>query len=335
MSEVTVRTAGTVARTALGKTIPEKKLAFFFRNFGRLLATGMSIPESLERAASGADPELLAICRRAIPKLRAGSELFRALEPDRGRFPELTLPVLEVGEVSGTLEGAAHRLAEAFDRIDGFDSKFRRAKVDPVKIVLGAVFFRAVFSGGGEPVAVILGILQTALTAIIAIFVLKLVHRNLFRWPSLHALVDKIHLAIPHVGAIERSVASARWARSFSTMWHAGVPISLTLEVASRSSLNAYYERQLMKAAEATRMGLSIAQSLEKVELLPKHLLPILNVGHESSRFSELLDHFVDAVEEEAIVKAQQESAGAALAMYLVMGFIALMIALGTLAGTR
>lgn len=322
-----------MVRASWGRTIPEKKLATFFRNFGYLLRTGMSIPDSLVKASAIHDEELGAICRRAVPKLLAGGELSKALEPDRHRFPELTIPVLEVGEVSGTLEEAANRLADAFDGMDTFQNQFTRAKIEPAKIVLGAVFFRLVFSGGSELAAAAIAVALTALEAILVIFLLRLAHRNLYRWPKLHRLVDKIHLAIPHVGAIERAVASARWARSFATMWHAGVPISYALEVASRSSLNAYYEYELMKAADLTRQGKSIRDSLESCELTPRHLLPILSVGHESARFGESLDAYVGALEDEAVLKAQQETAAASLMLYLVMGFVAAMIALSSMAG--
>jgi type II secretory pathway component PulF len=295
----------------------------------------MSIPESMAKASSIFDDELAVICRRAGPRMFAGSEMFRALEPDRMRFPELTIPVLEVGEVSGTLDEAAFRLADAFARMSGFDRKFKDVKIEPIKIVVGVILFKLVFGGGDDPVKVGLSALYAALEAIAVIFVLRTLHRNLYRWPRLHRLVDKIHLAIPHVGGIERCVASARWARSFATMWHAGVPISQALEVASRSTLNAYYEFVLMRAAEMTRQGKSLKESLDTVELLPKHLLPILNVGHESAHFTEALDHYVDALEDEAILKAQQETGAAMVALHLIMGFIALMIAFASLAGGR
>lgn len=322
--------APTALRNVWGLTIPERRLAIFFESLGHLISTGVSIPESLLKASAMIDDELASICRVTAPKLREGVPLHQALEPYRQRFPEMVLPILEVGEVSGTLDDAAYRLGKVFHQIDGFSKKFKDVKIEPLKVAGGAIFFRCVFAAGTDPMQ----ILKLAVITVVEVFVTygiyRYVHRNLYRWRKLHILVDKIHLAIPHVGAIERSVASARWARSFGTMWNAGVPISQALEVSSRSSLNAYYEVQIMKAAELTRQGKGLAESLSTMELTPRHLLPILSIGEKSADFGKALDVFVDAMEEEAIVKAQQESQAAMLTMYLIMAFLAALLALGT-----
>jgi len=305
-------------------------LATFFANAARAIGSGVAIPNALTAAASF-DPELSDIAQSIAPKLWRGDSLHASLQPFRSRLPELCLPVLEVGEVSGTLEGACQRLANTFEAIDSFQRRFSDVGLDIRKIVLGAVFFKIVFSGGGSFGSMAIGVAWTVGEILIAYLLLRLAYRELWRAPKLHRLVDKIRIAIPHMGAIERNLATARWARSFATMWHAGVPISQALDVASRSTLNAYYESRLQEAVRLTRDGVGLPRALDGLELAPRHLLPLLEVGEQTARFGEALDRYVGALEEEALIKSQQEAMGAMVIGYMASMMIAVFFALGVI----
>lgn len=316
-------------RSAWGSTISERTLGHFFYNIERLIASGTSIPASLIAASKGLDSELQTICESVEPRLRAGVALFEALTPYRRRFPEVVLPVIEVGEVSGTLDDACGRLAKMFQAIDGYRLRYRDVAIEPIKVIAGGVIFKIMFSMGASPTQLLIIAATTFAELLLAYILLRLIYKNLWRWPKLHRLVDKIHLAIPHIGAVERNLATARWARSFATMWHAGVPLTRALDVSSRSTLNAYYEEQLQQAVLLTREGKSLTESLDGIELTPRHLLPMLKIGEETARFGEALDRYVDVLEEEALVKAQQESTAAMVLAYLIAGLCALLIVFG------
>ncbi len=316
-------------RSAWGATISDRKLGHFFANSARLVGSGIAIPTALITASRGLDPELEAICVAMEPRLMNGVALHLALVPYRLRFPEMVVPVIEVGEVSGTLDDACSRLAKVFQAIDGYKARFKGVALEPVKVIAGGVLFRVLFAVGSGPLALVQIALFT-IVELLALYVgLRMIRRNLWRWPRLHVLVDKIHLAIPHVGAIERSLATARWGRSFATMWHAGVPVSQALDVASRSTLNAFYEAELQRSVVLTRAGKSVTESLEGIELTPRHLLPLLKVGEETAKFGEALDQYVDVLEEEALLKAQQEATAAMVMVYLIAGLIIVLIAFG------
>lgn len=316
-------------RAAWGATIPERVLGHFFANFARLIGSGIIISESVLTASRGLDKELQGICEAIAPRLQNGVPLHEALEPYRLRLPEMTIPVLEVGEVSGTLDDACSRLAGAFQKMDGFDKRWEDVAVEPKKFILAGVMFSLLFAVGSDLWGVVRVAVVTAVQLTLVYLVFRFLMSNRHRWPKFHVLTDKIHLAIPHVGAIERNLATARWGRSFATMWHAGVPVSQALDVSSRSTLNAYYEQQMRYAVQLTRQGVGVSEALSHIELTPRHLLPLLKVGEETAQFGEALDKFVEALEDEALVKAQQETTAAVLTIYLVAGFIVLMMALG------
>jgi type II secretory pathway component PulF len=249
-----------------------------------MLRSGRGLPDTLRTAALLADPELRQIMRIVAPALEHGESLSSALAPFRSRLPRLFLPVLEVGETSGKLDAAMQRLADAFSAEDGFEAHFRYTIFNPwaVKLVIIVEMIRFVLGGAYVPAIVLAALLI------------------LYGMQFCRLAVDKISLALPYVGVVERNVAAVRWARSFSTLWQAGVPVSAALRISARSTLNAYYERAIRKAEDDTLAGRSLAESLAGTQLLPAHLLTVIAAGEESGRLGEALDHFITALQAEA-----------------------------------
>jgi type II secretory pathway component PulF len=122
-------------RRWIGEPIPAQTFAFCFDRFATLLNTGMPVNEALRKAAPSDDAELAGICAAVEGPLRSGVPLHRALLPWKGRLPEIVLPILEVGEVSGTLDGAARRLAGAFGQAAALERRYRTAIYNPWLII--------------------------------------------------------------------------------------------------------------------------------------------------------------------------------------------------------
>jgi type IV pilus assembly protein PilC len=244
------------------------------------------------------------------------------LERHRDRLPEIVIPVLEVGEVSGTLEAASRRLAEAFEKAGGIQRKYRFAVFDPKLIIALAVLQSVIF--GFAPY--FLGTVWIAFQTLVRLLAIYLIARVVLKWLNrnlrFRMAIDTVKLALPHAGTIARNLAAARWGRSFATLWHAGVPVSEALEVSSRSALNAHFEEAMMLAARRTREGWSVADSLAATPLLPKYLVDILKTGETAGDFGAVLDRFVVLLENEALSMATQELAGAAVAMNLLLAYL-------------
>ncbi len=107
------------------------------------------------------------------------------------------------------------------------------------------------------------------------------------------------------LGPISRNLSIARWARSFAVLWSAGVNIAKALEVSSRSSLNAYYERALSVAAAQTRLGRPLSQSLAGAEMLPPYLLHIIQTSETVGRMDDQLLSLAAEMEREALTRAE------------------------------
>lgn len=294
-------------RRLLGEPLPLQTLACFFDQFATLLATGMPVNAALRQAAPPGEPELQAIAATVDGALQAGVPLYRALLPYQERLPEIVLPILEVGEVSGTLEGAARRLATAFGQTAAVERRFRTAVFDPWLAILGLSLYKAAMTPVNTSLETVGVALTTALTLTCLYLVGRWALRLLFLWQPLRLAVDTVKLALPHAGTIVRNLAAARWGRSFATLWNAGVPVSNGLEISSRSALNAHYERALQQAALHTREGMSLSASLATTEFLPAYLVDILRTGEFSGSLGTSLEQFVRLLEEEAFTRAAQE----------------------------
>jgi type II secretory pathway component PulF len=310
-------------RVWLGEPIPLQHLALFFDLFATLLATGMPVDEAFLKAAPPIDLEIQAICASVVRPLQTGVPLHQALYPYRHRLPEIVLPILEVGEVSGTLEDAAHRLAHAFGEVSVLERRYRTTVFYPWYVILGLSLREGAVSMVGETRLMVIRTLFTFLMLSSLYVAGRFAARFLFRWQGLRLVVDTIKLALPHAGTIARNFSAARWGRSFATLWSAGVPVSHALEISSRSALNAHYERAIQQVALQTRQGYSLAESLSATQLLPAYLPDILHTGEMSGRLGAAIEHFVRILEDEAFTRASQTST-----VYISVGQTILLVTL-------
>lgn len=304
------------ARRILGLTIPMAPLAFFFHALSIMLSAGRSIDEALGSLAAGYDPELEGICDSIRMQIRSGASLKSSLQVHKSRFPEIVPCVLEVGEISGGLTDSAQRLAEAFEQEVDAIRKFRKGAWDPTIVVIAStliVFIGLVLQSleslslEGPVVPALIRMALKAFGAMLMIggiwLIARVVFRIVFRWQPARIVVDTVKLSLPGLGTVFRNLSAARWVRSFATMWAAGVNISVALEVASRSALNAHYERALQRASFRTRRGESLAKSLTR-DLLPAHLLTIITTCEMTGNMDTALVAIAKEMEREALARA-------------------------------
>jgi type II secretory pathway component PulF len=303
----------------MGERIPVAALARTFDQFAVLLNTGMPISEAFRRAAGVSDPELVSISKAVEGPLMTGVPLSHALLPWRDRLPEIVLPILEVGALSGTLDGSSRRLGGAFGQSAALERHYRFAIFNPWVVIVcyslytNLVVFTSSLAQGASAVC------STALHLTAMYIIGLLLLRLICKWEPLRYLLDSIKLAIPGMGMIARNLAAARWGRSFATLWSCGVPVSTALEVSSRSALNAKYERAFKQAALRTRYGEQLADCLTSTELLPKNLVEMVRVGEISGSLGISIEQFAAELESEALTQASQQLAFLVTAVQIIL----------------
>lgn len=311
------------ARSLLGYTIPQKTLGLFFDSVAVLLHTGVSLPQALLRSSLVGDPELRQVCEAVAFALDRGASLSAAFRPHSHRFPPLVLPLLAVGEMSGSLEAAARRLAHSFNAGAAVERRFKTDVFNLWLIVLALGLLRG-FQMINQPILDILRAVASTLITLAAWYLGgQVVVRGLMSWPWLRLQVDMVKVALPHMGTVIRNLAAARWARSFATLWGASVAISPALEVSSRSALNAYYEQAILRAAQEMRHGRSLHESLGGTQLLPAYLIGIIATGEMSGNLAEGLERLAADLEDEAFHRASQEMMTMVVAGEVVLAVVA------------
>jgi len=327
-------------RTCAGYLIPQQPLAFFFESASVLLGAGYGLPDALLKASAHSDPELQAICRVIAPELSRGASLTAALRPYSHRLPDLVLPILEVGEAAGTMEGSTKRLADAFNQSLGVKRRIKYGAFDPwlviaIMTLLSAVTMTIIAISNSTPVPLtleVIGILLGTILSFVGFSISylagRIITRQLMRLERLRLWVDTIKLALPRLGLVFRNLAAARWARSYATLWSAGVMVSYALEISSRSALNAHYEKAICEAAASTRQGRSLHDSLKATQLLPANLLSVIAIGETSSHVAEALARMATAMEEEAYHRSIQEMNGIVIACQVTLMFLAVALAM-------
>jgi type IV pilus assembly protein PilC len=307
-------------KSLLGYTIPVSVLAMFFEGMALMLRSGRSVADSILQASSYLDPELRQMCAEIAPDVRGGASLHAKLLPYGHRFPEIVMPVLEVGEAAGGLPDAAKRLADTFQLANNVQRRFKYGVFNPWLFILILVllqFIKAIIialmttASSVSLTAVALSIAaQTLMGAIVLValyLAFRVIVRVLFRYEPLRLVVDTITVALPRSGLVFRNLAAARWARSFATLWGAGVNVSTALEISSRSALNAHYARAMRRAAIQTRQGKSLSQCLAETQLLPRHLLSCIATSEFAGRMEETLLTLSADLEQDAYTRALEE----------------------------
>jgi hypothetical protein len=168
----------------------------FFDSLAIQLNMGRPIAEAfVDAAGNSGDPELYQIFTAVAPKLRSGQSLPSCLKPYEERFPELVMCVLNVGEVSGGISGAAQRLADTYKQMVAMQRSLSNNSFSPVKILLILCFIDMVLvlihelgrngdnlSGLALTFTVVTSVGIFAATVIAEVYIARAILHQMYRW---------------------------------------------------------------------------------------------------------------------------------------------------------
>lgn len=316
-------------RAFLGGDSPTEQLADFWGELSLLIATGVPLADALHAASRSLDSEWQEIYADAARSVATGVPLHQALAKWEAKLPPIVLPILQFGETMGTTQEAIRQLAEAFQRAAIVHQKFEYSAVNPgfavPLMLLPTMLLIPLFI---ENMALYITYCLGCMGISISAWMLR--HRIVSRQPRSHKKA-KAKLKRTFYGLAQRNLAGARWARTLAVLWHCGVPISTALEVSARTTKNLHYETALQQAAERTRSGATLHESLAGTRLLPDRMLDIIRTGETAGDLGPALDRFADFMEDDAKMLAAQNFAlrtfGPMLLLALVLAIVCLLFA--------
>lgn len=329
------------------KAIKAKDVAIFTRQLATMMKAGVPLLQSFDIVAKGHDnanvSKLLYDIKADIESGRTMAQAFR--EHPR-QFNDLYCNLVEAGETAGILEAVLDRLAIYQEKSMELRRKIKAAMFYPAMVIGAAVLitaiimifvipaFKSVFASFGAelpaPTMIVMAISEftVAYWWLIAggcAGLVTVLMESYKRSEAMRNMLDRVTLRLPVFGEIIRKAIIARWTRTLSTMFAAGVPLVDSLTSVAGASGNYVYSSATLKIQREVSTGTSLTTAMNNVDIFPPMVIQMTAIGEESGS----LDHMLSKSAE--FFEAEVDSAVEALASLMEP---LIMIVLGTLIGS-
>ena len=291
------------------------------RQIATMLGAGVTLIQSLEMIGQGhAKASMRKLLGEITNEVKSGNPLSSALRKHPLYFDDLYCDLVETGEQSGALETIYDRIALYKEKAEALKSKIKKAMFYPIAVLVVAfivttillVFvvpqFEEIFAGFGaelpaftQMVLKLSNFVQSYGVFIaagmgVAGFLFVRAHR---KSPKLRDYVDARILAIPIIGAILKKAAIARFTRTLSTTFAAGVPLIGALDSAAGASGNAIFRDAILFIRKEVAGGIQMNVAMRATNVFPDMVTQMIAIGEESGAVDEMLGKIATIYEAE------------------------------------
>jgi len=306
---------------APGKKIKPMDIANFTRQMATMMKAGVPMLQSLDLIIEGAEnPRMRALVEGLKQDVAAGNSLGFALRKQPLYFDDLYCNLVESGEQSGALETLLDRVASYKEKTESLKAKIKKAMYYPVAVIIVAIVvsaillikvvpqFQEVFSGFGAELPaftqMVIG-LSESLQEDWLIILLVLIGvgygftESLKRSKKMRDALDRFTLKLPIVGNIIYKSAAARFARTLSTTFAAGVPLTDALDSVAGATGNVVFQNATQKIKTDVSSGTQLNFSMRGTGVFPPLAVQMTAIGEESGSLDFMLDKVAAIYEEE------------------------------------
>ncbi|WP_199610727.1 type II secretion system F family protein [Flocculibacter collagenilyticus] len=307
-------------------TSGEKKLkpadiAVITRQIATMLAAGVPLVQTIEMIGSGAENKAVTTLMGQINlKVSAGTPLSEALKDHPRYFDDLYCDLVKSGEQSGALDRIFDRIALYKEKAEALKSKIKKAMFYPVAVLIIAgivtsvllIFvvpqFAEIFAGFGAELPAftqfVLGISETMQEYWWIVLATLVGGGYLFGYTkrknkAFSDKVDAMILKLPIVGNILDKAAVARYARTLSTTFAAGVPLVEALDSAAGASGNAVYRDAINEVKTEVSSGNQMNYAMKHTNVFPDMVCQMVAIGEEAGSIDSMLDKVANVYEQE------------------------------------
>ena len=305
------------------KKIQPADIAIFTRQLATMMKAGVPLVQAFDIVAEGTDHEKM---RELILTVRtevsSGTGLAGALEKHPLHFDELFCSLVASGENSGTLEVMLDRVATYKEKTEALKAKIKKAMTYPIATIVVAIVVTGILlvkvvpqfaetfqSFGSDLPGFTLFVLRLSewvqgwwFIMLLGFFVGGYVFSQAKRRSKRFAdWLDSVALKLPILGSVVHDAVIARFSRTLSTTFAAGVPLVEALESTAGAAGNAIYAAAIRRIRDDVTAGTSLALSIRTTGLFPTMLLQMTAIGEESGSLDDMLgkvaDHYEAAVD--------------------------------------
>ncbi|EJM82489.1 MULTISPECIES: type II secretion system F family protein [unclassified Pseudomonas] len=306
---------------SLGQRIKANDIALFTRQMATMMKAGVPLLQSFDIIGEGFEnPAMRKLVDEVKQEVAAGNSFAAALRKKPQYFDELYCNLVDAGEQAGALDTLLERVATYKEKSESLKAKIKKAMTYPLAVVVVAIIvtgillvkvvpqFESVFKGFGAQLpaftVMVIGLSQFMQdwwwlmlgVLIAAIFGV----RHAFKTSQgFRDRTDTWLLKLPLIGALMYKSAVARYARTLSTTFAAGVPLVEALESVAGATGNIVFKRAVLRIKQDVSTGMQLNFSMRTAGVFPNMAIQMTAIGEESGALDDMLDKVASFYEAE------------------------------------
>jgi type IV pilus assembly protein PilC len=326
--ELTEKKGALTMELTLVKRVKAAELTVMTRQLATMISSGMTLLRAFYVLEDQLENKLLKETVGAVREdIESGLAFSDALEKHPKIFNPLYVSMVRAGETGGMLEASLERVSDQLEKDDALRRQVKAAMAYPIVVLTFAVsvligliafivpVFVGVFKDFGGQLPLITRITVKASNLVtgswyILVPVIVAIVIGFRKWRKStwgRPQWDRVRLKFPFkIGDTVQKISLARWSRTFSALYAAGVPIMQAIEITGQTAGNAVLEKAMGDVIESVKSGGSIADPLKDAPIFPPMVAQMIAVGEETGNLDAMLSKVADFYEDEvaAAVKA-------------------------------
>jgi len=308
-------------REKRGKKVTEKDITLFTRQLSVMMKSGVPLLQSFDIVAKGAEnPSVAKLFMDIKADVETGTSLSKAFRKYPLYFDGLFCNLVGAGEAAGILDDLLDRLATYKEKMQAIKAKIKSALFYPISVLVVAFVvvavimlfvvpaFKDVFANFGAelpaPTLFIIAISDGFVKYWYLIFggIFGTFYFFMQAWkrsPKVQMVMDRLLLKLPIFGSVIEKATIARWLRTLSTMFAAGVPLVEALDSVGGAAGNVVYLQATKKIQQEVSTGTGLTISMQNVNVFPNMVLQMASIGEESGNLDSMLAKAADVFERE------------------------------------
>ncbi|MBL4583834.1 MAG: type II secretion system F family protein [Pseudomonadales bacterium] len=303
------------------KAIKPMDVANFTRQLATMMKTGVPLVQSFEIVADGLDNRSMAeLVEKIKDDVSGGDSFASAIAKHPKYFDDLFCSLVGAGEDSGSLDTMLDRVATYKEKTEAMKTKVKKAMKYPITIILISVVvtaillikvvptFENIFSSFGAELPVftrmVISLSEVVQEWWFMAFIISAAATTgykeaMHRSEKFAHSIDRLALKLPVIGPIINQSAVARFARTLSTTFAAGVPLVNALDSVAGACGNIVYEEAVYKIRNDVTSGQQLQFAMKSANVFPSMLIQMVGIGEESGTLDEMLDRVASRYEDE------------------------------------
>ena len=308
-------------RMRSGRKITPKDISIFTRQLATMMKAGVPLLQSFDIVARGnPNPSVTKLLNDIRADVETGTSLASAFRKHPMQFNALYCNLVEAGEAAGILEDLLDRLAVYLEKTEAIKSKIKSALMYPTAVVIVSIVviavimifvipaFKEVFNSFGAdlpgPTLFVIAMSEFFVKWWWALLIfggggIFFFMQSWKRSKKVQIFMDRLLLKLPIFGELIDKSIVARWTRTLSTMFAAGVPLVESLDSVGGASGNYVYEAATQKIQTEVSTGTSLTAAMTNANVFPSMVLQMTAIGEESGALDHMLGKAADFYEAE------------------------------------